>query len=256
MTKKNSFRGLWVCLTVVLLASCVSKKKMVYFGKSKDAVINETLQNYEPTIQKGDFLNINVSAVDAEATIPFNLYETPIVGNLIQNARPMNHLVNANGEINYPVIGTLKVAGSTTNELSASLNEKLSKYISNPIVNIRLMNFKVTVLGEVKMPGTYPVANERISILEAIGLAGDLTIQGNRKTVILIREQDGARVRIPVDLTDIKLFNSPYFYLAQNDVLYIEPNKSKINSSVVGKNTSIIFASISSLISIIAILTR
>lgn len=256
MTKKNSFRGLWVCLTVVLLTSCVSKKKMVYFGKSKDAVINETLQNYEPTIQKGDFLNINVSAVDAEATIPFNLYETPIVGNLIQNARPMNHLVNANGEINYPVIGALKVAGSTTNELSASLNEKLSKYISNPIVNIRLMNFKVTVLGEVKMPGTYPVANERISILEAIGLAGDLTIQGNRKTVILIREQDGARVRIPIDLTDIKLFNSPYFYLAQNDVLYIEPNKSKINSSVVGKNTSIIFASISSLISIIAILTR
>lgn len=253
---KNNFNGLWVYVIAVFLTSCVAKKKMVYFGEPKGAVIHETLQNYQPTIQKGDLLNINVSAIDAEAAIPFNLYETPVVKNFVQNIRPLYHLVNAKGEINFPIIGTLKVVGSSTDELVDSLTEKLSKYIAEPVVNIRLMNFKVTVLGEVKMPGTYPVANERISVLEAIGLAGDLTIQGNRETVTLIREENGSRVRVPIDLTDKNLFSSPYFYLAQNDVLYVEPNKAKINSSVVGKNTSIIFASISSLISIIAILTR
>ena len=242
---------------LLMLSSCVSKKKMVYFGEMEGVSINEALQNYEPTIQKGDLLNINVSAIDAEAAIPFNLYETPIIkGSISGAATPLPYLVNADGAINFPVIGALKVAGFTTKELTSTLTTTLNDYIKNPIVNIRITNFKVTVLGEVKMPGTYAVANERISILEAIGLAGDLTIQGNRVALTIIREQNGKRVFISVDLTNKKLFNSPYFYLAQNDVIYIEPNKAKINSSVVGANTSIIFASISSLISIIAILTR
>ena len=128
--------------------------------------------------------------------------------------------------------------------------------INKPIVNIRLTNFKVTVLGEVTKPGTYPVANERISIIEAIGLAGDLTIQGKRTTVTLVREVQGERKFVTIDLTNKKLFNSPYYYLAQNDVIYVEPNKTKVNSSAVGSNAGLILSSISTLISLIAILTR
>ena len=137
-----------------------------------------------------------------------------------------------------------------------SLSEKLGSYITKPIVNIRLTNFKITVLGEVKTPGTYPVANERISIIEAIGLAGDLTIQGKRTTVMLVREVQGERKFVTIDLTNKQLFNSPYYYLAQNDVIYVEPNKTKINSSAVGSNAGLILSSISTLISLIAILTR
>lgn len=255
--KKNSLKRVWLLLiAVVVLTSCVSKRKMVYFGEVDGVIIEEALQSYEPKIQKGDVLKINVSAIDVEAAMPFNLYETPILGNVGANAKPLTYLVNAAGVIHFPVIGDLNVMDKTIRELTKELTDTLKDYINKPIVNIRLENFKVTVLGEVNRPGTYPVANERISILEAIGLAGDLSIQGNRVDIILIRERDGKREFIPIDLTNKKLFNSPYFYLAQNDVIYIEPNKAKINSSVVGANTSIIFASISSLISIIAILTN
>ncbi|MDO9137013.1 MAG: polysaccharide biosynthesis/export family protein, partial [Lutibacter sp.] len=170
--------------------------------------------------------------------------------------KPITYLVNSDGDINFPVLGKIKVEGFTIKEITSHLTEALAVYIKNPIVNIRLTNFKVTVLGEVQKPGTYPVPNERISILEAIGLAGDLTIQGKRKNMVLIREQNGKRTFIDIDLTNKEILNSPYFYLAQNDVLIVEPNKTKINSSAVGPNIGVIFASISTLISIIVLITR
>ena len=137
-----------------------------------------------------------------------------------------------------------------------SLTEQLANYIKSPIVNIRITNFKITVLGEVLRPGSYSVPNERISIIEALGLAGDLTIQGKRNTVSLIREVQGERKFVTIDLTNKKLFDSPYYYLAQNDVIYVEPNKTKVNSSAVGSNAGLILSSISTLISLVAILTR
>ena len=136
------------------------------------------------------------------------------------------------------------------------MTQILADYIKNPIVNIRFTNFKVTVLGEVKNPGTYPVTSERLTVIEALGLAGDLTIQGKRTSVLLVREQAGKRNFIPLDLTSKALFNSPYYYMAQNDVLYVEPNKTKMNSSVVGSNTGVILSSVSILITLITLLTR
>jgi len=240
----------------VLVSSCVSNKKMLYF-QDVEGVENPTvLANYEPKIQPGDLLNINVAAAEAEAALPFNIYETPVVGTNTSSLKPLSYLVNTDGEINFPVLGTLKVAGFTSKEVTKSLSEQLASYIAKPIVNIRLTNFKITVLGEVKTPGTYPVPNERISIIEAIGLAGDLTIQGKRTTVTLVREVQGERKFVSIDLTNKQLFNSPYYYLAQNDVIYVEPNKTKVNSSAVGSNAGIILSSISTLISLIAILTR
>ncbi|MDV7187781.1 polysaccharide biosynthesis/export family protein [Lutibacter sp. TH_r2] len=236
--------------------SCVSSKKIVYFQEMEGVAINDSIQQYEPQLQRGDILKIVVSTVDPEAAIPFNLYETPMVGTTMSNAKPLSYLVDSDGAINFPVLGTLKVAGLTTKELTLDLEKKLSDYIKKPTIYIRLENFKVSVLGEVKSPGAISVLNERITILEAISMAGDLNIQGERANITLIREQEGSRVFIPIDLTSRELFNSPYFYLAQNDVLYVQPNKARINSSMVGPNTSIVISAISTLISIIAIVTR
>lgn len=247
---------IYILLFMVLLSSstsCVSKKEMIYFQEVDGVKISETIVNYEPKIQKGDILNINVSAIDAMAAAPFNLYEATGIG----TPKPITYLVNSDGEINIPVLGKIKVEGFTTKQITTNLTNRLKKdYIKNPIVNIRLINFKVTVLGEVKAPGTYTVLNERVSIIEAIGMAGDLTIQGKRSTVKLVREQGGKREMVTLDLTNKKIFNSPYYYLAQNDVIYVAPNKAKINSSAVGANAGIIISSISALISLIAILTR
>jgi polysaccharide export outer membrane protein len=242
-----------VIVLMISMGSCVSKKEMVYLQDADGIDAIEAIVKVEPKIQQDDILAIHVSALDAEAALPFNLFEA---GNAMAQPKSLTYLVNSDGEINFPVLGKIKVEGFTTKEITSHLAETLAVYIKNPIVNIRLTNFKVTVLGEVKSPGTYPVPNERISILEAIGLAGDLTIQGKRKTVVLIREQNGKRTFIDIDLTSREILNSPYFYLVQNDVLIVEPNKSKVNSSAVGANTGIILTSISFLISIVAILIR
>ncbi|MDO9275288.1 MAG: polysaccharide biosynthesis/export family protein [Lutibacter sp.] len=250
---KNRLKTAVAIVLLISMGSCVAKKEMLYLQDAEGINALESIVKVEPKIQQGDILAINVSAIDVEAAMPFNLYEG---GSTTTTLKPITYLVNSDGEINFPVLGKIKVEGFTTKEITNHLTETLAVYIKNPIVNIRLTNFKVTVLGEVKSPGTYPVPNERISILEAIGLAGDLTIQGKRKTVVLIREQNGKRTFIDIDLTSREILNSPYFYLAQNDVLIVEPNKSKINSSAVGANTGIILTSISFLISIVAILIR
>jgi len=252
-TLYNQFRIL--CIATLFVA-CVSPKKMVYFQDIEGVETNEAIVNYEPKIQVGDLLSINVSAIDGEAAMPFNLYETPMIGSTASSAKPLTYLVNTDGEINFPVLGAMKVEGVSTKILAADLTKTLADYLKSPIVNIRLTNFKVTVLGEVKVPGSYTIPNERISIIEAIGLAGDLTIQGRRSTVLLVREEHGKRKFVTIDLTNKKLFNSPYFYLAQNDVIYIEPNKTKLNSSVVGSNTGVILSSVSILITLITLLTR
>ena len=248
---KNSLKTVVVIVLLISMGSCVAKKEILYLQDVEGKNALEAIVKVEPKIQQNDILSINVSALDAEAALPFNLVE--VSGT---TSKPITYLVNADGEINFPVLGKIKVEGYTTKEITDQLTEALAVYIKNPIVNTRLTNFKITVLGEVKSPGTYPVPNERISILEAIGMAGDLTIQGKRKTVTLIREQEGKRTFVNFDLTNKEMLNSPYFYLAQNDVLIVEPNKTKINSSAVGPNIGVIFASISTLISIIVLITR
>ncbi|AMC10850.1 hypothetical protein Lupro_06160 [Lutibacter profundi] len=253
MQMKNMFIKYLLILSVVLtVTSCVSTKKIVYFQDVDGVIENETIAAFEPKIQKGDILKINVSAIDTEAATPFNLYESAGA----TSSKQLTYLVDVDGNINFPVLGKIKVEGFSNKQITNNLTQLLSSYIKNPVVNVRLINFKITVLGEVKSPGTYTVPNERISILGAIGLAGDLSIQGKRKTVIIVREEEGKRKLITMDLSNKKLLNSPYFYLAQNDVIYVEPNKAKINSSAVGANAGIIISSISTVISLIAILTR
>jgi len=249
---KKSFKYVSLLCIVLALTSCVSSKKMIYFQDVENQEVQASFLAYEPKIQIGDILSINVSAINAEAALPFNLVEN--YGNA--NSKPITYLINIDGELNFPVLGFINAEGLTTKELTNNLTTELIPYLKKPIVNIRLVNFKVTVLGEVKTPGTYTIPNERISIIEAIGLAGDLNIQARRDNVLLVREQEGKRTFMNIDLSNKKLFNSPYFYLAQNDVIYVEPNKTKINSSAIGSNTGTIISAISIFISVIALIIR
>jgi len=250
MIKQNYLKLFFTLLLVSLLTGCASSKKVNYFQDSGNYVLKETIINYQPTIQYGDMLNINISSIEPELAVPFNTFE--IQDNRM--IRQIPYLVNGDGNINFPVLGEIKVAELTTKEIKDQLYEKLSKYLNNPAVSVQLINFKISVLGEVRSPGSYSIENERINVLEAIALAGDLTIYGKRQTITLIREQNGIREFTPIDLTKKELFSSPHYYLAQNDIIYVESNKTRVNSSKVGPNTVIIVSTLSILISLVAIL--
>lgn len=251
--RKENYRKLSLILLLALLfSSCASTKTIHYFQDTEGIELNDTITNYEPKIQFGDILNINVSSPEPDAAIPYNIYETQNNG----VARPLPYIVTAKGYINFPSIGRFKVAGLTIEEVTEQLKNKLLPFLNDPIINVRLQNFKVSVLGEVRIPGSYPVSTERINIIEAIALAGDLTIYGNRESVTLIREQDGKRTIKEIDLTNRALFNSPYYYLTQNDIIYVEQNKTRVNSSSVGPNSYILVSIVSVLISVAAIIIR
>lgn len=252
LLKRRYFSLLIVFIFVYFLSSCASKKDINYFQERDNLALTDTIYNYEPKIQFGDILNINVSSSEPEAAIPFNLFETQNNG----VPRPLPYIVNAKGYINFPSLGEFEIAGLSMREATEKLKRELLPFLKDAIINIRYINFKVSVLGEVRSPGSYPIDNERINILEALALAGDLTIYGDRKTVTLIREQNGIRTFTNIDLTDNALFNSPYYFLTQNDIIYVEANKTRVNSSKIGPNSYILVSSISILISLVAILLR
>ena len=254
--KKHNIQFLIIVGILILLSSCASSKKIEYFQDIEGIKLQDTITNLEATFQVGDLLYINVSATNAEAAIPFNLYETPIIKNAIASAKPVAYLVNADGDINFPVLGKIQVEGLTTKQLTSKIEDILVGYINNPIINIRYANFKVSVLGEVNNPGSFPVLNERLTVIEALGLAGDLTIYGKRESVLLIRVEDGKKEFITLDLTNKKLFDSPYYNLKQNDVVYVMPNKTKVNASAVGPNTGVIISSVSVLIALLTVIIK
>ena len=258
MMKRKSWKLLLV-VVLINLTACVSPKEVVYIQNEEGVALNEEVTSFEPTIQTGDLISILVTGSEAKAVIPYNLYESPIntsAGSFNANGKIVPYLVDANGEINFPQLGKVKVVGKTTKELNQELTTTLSQFIQNPTINIRIENFKVTILGEVKAPGTYTISNERVTILEALGMAGDMDYQGKRKDVTLVREVDGKRTVTEIDLTSRELFNSPYYYMAQNDVLYVAPNKAKVNSSGVGTATTIVLSSLSLLVSFFAVFIK
>jgi polysaccharide biosynthesis/export protein len=253
MTQKISSLFLfYICLALVsMLVSCATRNKVIYFYNTPNINSKDSSISYTPILKADDLLGINVSSIDVEAAKPFNLsvvsYSTN--GQVTGVPTVQGFLINSDGTIDFPVIGKIKLAGLSRTEATDLLKDKLKDYITNPIVNIKILNFKVTVIGEVRSPGTYTIPNERITILEAIGLAGDLNITGVRKNVLVIREINGKKTGFRVDLTSDNVINSPVYYLNQNDVIYIEPNKAKVNSANSSANISIVLSSISVLIS-------
>ncbi|CDS93804.1 BexD/CtrA/VexA family polysaccharide export protein [Sphingobacterium sp. PM2-P1-29] len=251
--------ALFVC-TIFLLVfnSCGSRKNMVYL-QHDSTQINTAYEQYTPRIQTNDVLTIVVSAADPKVTAPFNPISSISTGSINQTAdmalRP-TYTVDEEGNITLPMLGKLKVSGLTRLQAIEKLRSDLSQYIKDPGVNINFNNFRISVLGEVAHPGSFILPNERVTVLEALGMAGDLTIRGVRQNVMIIREANGQKSMNRLDLTKQESLNSPYYYLAQNDVIYVEPNKAQINNSKLGANTNVIISIASLLITVISVLTR
>ncbi|CAL2090886.1 polysaccharide biosynthesis/export family protein [Tenacibaculum sp. 190524A05c] len=241
------------------LASCVSKKNITYF--QYDTIQQENVSNsYKTILKSDDLLQITISAVDLETVKPFNLPAVNFAtttNNIVGTPQQQAYLIDNEGFIDFPVIGKIKVGGLTRKQAIELLRNKLDPdYIKNPTINIRIANYTITVLGDVRNPGTYTIPNERITILEAIGLAGDLNITGKRNTVKVFREIDGKKIKYDVDLRSNNIFTSPVYYLQQNDLIYVDQNKSSSQDAAFNRNTGL-FVSIGSIIvSLIAVLTR
>lgn len=257
MFKKSTILKRFILLgtTTMFIFSCASKKDIVYFqdANSYETIISDNA--YSNKFKVDDVLSINVSTLDPEASIPFNLFSGMQEGGM-QPAQ-IDYIISKEGEIDFPVLGKVNILGLTSSETKELLKEKLKTYLKNPIINIRLKNFTVTVLGEVRVPGTYQVNGEQITILEAIGLASDLTIKGERENVLVIRDFNGTKIYTRIDLTKKEALNSPVYYLTQNDVVYVEPNKSAITASSLDNRATIAISIASVLITSTAlILTR
>lgn len=242
-------------MLLFLFFSCGSKKDVVYYQNIDGMTAQQDPNSYEIKLQPDDLLMILVSADDPEVAIPFNLRTYSTTNNsrldITRGQETVQlYLVDQSGNIEFPVIGKLKVSGLTRTEVLKMLQEKIGKYIKNPIINLRIMNFKISLQGEVNLPGTYPITSERVTLIEALSMAKDLTIYGRRDNILVIREVNGVKSYNRVDITKSDFINSPFYYLSQNDVVYVEPNKTRINSSAVGPNTSVIISAISILVSL------
>jgi polysaccharide export outer membrane protein len=239
------------------LTSCKLREKIVYFNN--DSIPDSLSIEFSPTLQVDDLISLVVTDLDNETVALFN---NSITGGQSPNyingiASNTGYLIDKNGEVNIPVIGRIKIGGLKRNEAIVLIENELKKYLNNPVVYISILNFKVTILGEVSIPGTYRIPNERLTVLEAIGLAGDLKITGVRSNVLLIREENNKKTEIRLDLTSKELFNSPGYYLKQNDVIYIEPNvNTRVNSTFLKSNSPIFISITSILLSTIILFTR
>jgi polysaccharide export outer membrane protein len=225
-----------ILLSEMLLSSCASSKKTVYFSDQQDAVLKSDNLPAKNLIHANDLLSIAVTSLNPEATEIFNkpnnsyVSSTGLAGNSLQSP---GYLVNDEGNIQFPVLGELKIAGMTTNELRIKITRELitRKLLVDPIVIVRQLNFKVSVLGEVSRPNVLNVPSEKISLLEALGLAGDITIYGRKDNVMIIREEDGVKKIKRLNLNSSEIFNSEYYYLKSNDIVYVETNKAKVAGS-------------------------
>ena len=240
---------IYYLILLLTMFSCKPKENMVYMEKEKniaESKINQAVF-YGAHIQSGDVLEIKVTAFDENAVRPFNLYSMnnstspgQMNGQTAQFA-PQGYLVDNEGFIYFPVIGKLYIKGMTLAQLRADLEKRLLTYLADPLVSIKQLNFNVTVLGEVKNPGQHTSASDKITILQALGLAGDMTDFGNRTNVKLIREEEGISKTYVIDFTDKNITSSPYYYMQQNDVLYVEPDMIKKKSANIDPNRGLVF---------------
>lgn len=255
----------YVILSVMtaLITSCGSVKNVAYLQNSDSMDFSSSEYLYDARIMPKDVLMITVNTVNPEASAPYNLIVRPTLNSTSSNLATsggslQTYLVDNDGEIDFPVLGSLKVGGLSKEECEKMIHDKLLPYMNpeeNPVVTVRMSNYKISVLGEVNRPGMFAVSNEKINILEALAQAGDLTIYGVRDRVKLIRESStGKKDVITVNLNDAEIINSPYYYLQQNDIVYVEPNKVKARNSSVGTTTSLWFTGTSILISLTSLL--
>ena len=247
-----------VCMAVFFTA-CTSTKKIIYLQDVVPLKQQEIEQKYEVIIHGDDLLAILVNSRDSQLALPFNM---PMVSyqlgsNTGGQQRVLGYLVDTNGNIDFPILGEIHVEGLTRMQLTELIKNKLIEgdLIKDPIVTVQFLNFKISVMGEVGRPGSFTISGDRITLLEALSMAGDLTIYGRRDRVGVIRENNGKRTILFHDLRSADIFNSPCYYLQQNDIVYVEPNKAKSGQSSINQNNSIgVWVSVISLLTTIAVL--
>lgn len=258
---KNKLQLLAIAFFILICSSCSLYKdkgyqQVSYFQDIKSPGATQAIANFQPLkIQPADLLGINVNSLSPEGNAVFNTSINRVNGNGL-DASTTNPIygfrVNANGQIQLPYVGSMTVAGMTTDEVSKALAAKLQDYLKSPIVNVRILNFKISVLGDVQRPDTYNIQNEHININEALSLAGDLTITAKRNNILLVREENGQRQFFVIDLTKKDVFDSPYYYLHNNDVIYVDADKTKYDNVARSYKTTTV--ALNTAISVLAIL--
>jgi len=251
---------LCICIGLTVFSSCSTQKRLSYFNtvgnvSGSDSVSKYNYHVHEARIVSGDMLLITVSGLDPIAVAPFNQpvvsYASPGSDQLYNTPSLQSYLVDVNGNISFPVVGEIKLAGLTKSEAISLLREKLLPFLKDPIVTIKFLNYKITVLGEVSRPGQYTINNERVTVLDALGLAGDMTPYGKRNTVLITRENNGKLEFARLNLNSDEVFSSPYYFLQQNDVVYVEPNNVR---AIASQNLSLYLSMITTLASLATVL--
>src|SRR5690606_29463957 len=219
--------GTLAAFLILLFGSCASNKKILYL--QDPAAVNSAIQSYANVIEPDDNLMITVTSEDPELAMPFNLMYLTTKSTEMRNVGndpAMGYLVDENGQIDFPILGKINIAGMTRTEAEQKIKDLLKPHLANPGVNLRVLNFKISVLGEVKNPGVQTIQGERVTVLQALSAAGDLTIYGKRDEITILREEKGVRTINEVDITSTDFINSPYYFLSHNDVVYVKPNKT------------------------------
>lgn len=245
------------------LTDCTTSKKIIYFQNLDDAELKPLDTQYEAVIKKDDRLTIVVSGPDKMVCAPYNLTlnEMSTAGTVVGNGNPeqstLGYLVDANGDIDFPILGKIHVEGMTRNQLVNYLTREIGKDIKEPVVYVAFRNYKITVLGEVRNPGTYTIDSEKINILQALGYAGDLNLTAKRQDILLLREVDGVLTHHRIDLRDKDILQSPYFYLQQNDILYVLPSATRVATATTATSIwSVILSSITTVLALMAFMAQ
>ena len=251
--KKIIYKSLFVFLCIILFSACASQKKIIYLQGVENGYTQQMDFDYEIRIQPNDLIAILVNSKNPDLAQMFNLplvtYQIGAMNSISQ--RTLGYLVNKEGEINFPQLGLINVGGLTRNQLTDTIQQKLiaEGYLNDPVVTVQFLNFKVSVLGEVARPGNIKVESDRITLFDALSAAGDLTVYGQRDNVKIIREKDGDRTISVVDLRNEDILNSQFYYLQQNDIVYVQPNKAKAGQREINQNRTVsTWASITSVL--------
>ena len=244
-----------VFVILALITSCASKKDIYYFQDIDNSIIENKFKLIN--IQPGDILDIQIKALNPESVTVFQRQSSLNPQQFqMQNRLIDGYIVSDEGTINIPLLGSINTSYKTPQTLAYHIQEALSSFIKNPSVNIRVLNFRVSILGEVKQPGTFTVLEERFTLPQALGLAGDLTINGDRKNVLIIRNENGKKTNYKIDLTKSEFMQSPVYFLKQNDIVYVRPNTARVKSSGLVGNTSTLVSILSLAVSLFIVITR
>lgn len=247
-----------VALFSLLFTSCVSKKDILYV-QNIDSTLSDQVTSYENKLQQDDVLRITVSSKNMETVAPYNATIGIAANSGMQamgQARLLDYLVNSDGSIIFPQLGKIKVAGLTRLEAQSLIQSKLREFVTDAEVDLRIVNFKFTILGEVNRPGTFTTSDNRMTLIQALGMAGDLTIYGKRDSILIIRDTNGVQTSARINITNSDFIYSEYYYLNQNDTIIVDPNKAQVQAAGFNRNASLWVSIASLLLSTIVVISN